>query len=197
MKSVPGSLQVWVDRDVLAVPPLAWERDWFGQPSRFPARFCFTLNKEVLTFWCQVDKPPECLDLACGTFQVGLWEQDVAEFFVMGPDGDYQEFNLSPRGAWWSASFGSYRQQQEERRCPSVRVRAECTPPGWTAQLSVAVADLQPLQGHSFSQARLNPTSILHSETPEYLCYGHEGGGPPDFHRASNFLPVHLFKERQ
>ena len=181
---------VYSESDILAVPLSGWERDWFGRPVRHQAYFRFALHQDRLTFSFEANKEPECEDLPRGTFRAGLWERDVAEFFLMGPGGDYQEFNLSPSGAWWSASFSSYRQQSEELPCPSAEVAAGCFAGRWTAQLSVALAEIKPLQGFSLSQCRLNPTAILAPGQPEYLCYGHCSGGQPDFHREDNFLPI-------
>lgn len=183
-------MPVYSESDILGVPPGSWEFDWFGLPVRYRAHFRFALYKERLTFCFEANKEPECEDLPSGTFRAGLWERDVAEFFLMGPNGDYQEFNLSPSGAWWSASFTGHRQQSEELPCPSVVVAA-CSGGGrWTAQLSVALVDIKPLQGFCLSQCRLNPTAILAPGQPEYLCYGHSSGGQPDFHREDNFLPI-------
>ena len=187
---IPPAVPVYFARDILGVPPSGWESDWFGLPVRYQSHFRFALHQGRLTFYFAVNKEPECEDLPSGTFRAGLWERDVAEFFLMSPGGDYQEFNLSPRGAWWSASFSSYRQQSEELPCPSVVVAARCGGGRWTAQLSVALADIKPLQGFSLSQCRLNPTAILAPGQPEYLCYGHCSGGQPDFHLEDNFLPI-------
>ncbi len=43
-------------------------------------------------------------------FVEGLWEHDVAEFFLLDRRrGTYQEYNLSPGGAWWAAAFSAPR----------------------------------------------------------------------------------------
>jgi hypothetical protein len=174
-------------------PEQALELDWFGQAARYPASFRLSLQDGLLTYSFSALKTPECeITHQAGDFVEGLWERDVAELFVMGPLGEYQEFNLSPRGAWWCAVFSGYRQRAAVLPCPSAQVWAEWGDGFWSARLSVDINDLPVLQGQGLQEARLNVTAILNPDQPEYLCFGHQGGGDPDFHRAENFLPVDL-----
>lgn len=167
-------------------PTVSFEADWFGLPAPFNPRFRFGLVEETLTFWFAADKPPRCdLSIPRGQFQSGLWEQEVAEFFLSGPGQSYQEFNLSPSGAWWSASFDAYRSPAKE--CPQLRVRTDCgqDEQGWWAQLSLELGQLE----FDWSGALLKPTAILWEDEPRYFCYGHTQGGEPDFHLREDFRP--------
>ena len=128
--------------------------------------------------------------LPSGSFVEGLWERDVAEFFIAGCGEDYQEFNIAPSGAWWSAHFSSYRQLISPIQCSSVAVRSAAGPANWEIDFSVALSEIIPLRETSIGSARLNPTAIAFSQPREYLCLGHQSGSQPDFHLASNFLPV-------
>jgi hypothetical protein len=167
--------------------------NWYGQPARYRAEYRLSLDNATLRFDFRCDKPAQ-FEIAHhpGEFVEGLWEQDVAELFVMGPEGMYQEFNVSPGGAWWCAVFSTYREQERTFQCPSVVTRASSRSECWTAGLSLELSDLLVLPGGDLSQARLQVASILCSGQPEYLCSGHSSGGEPDFHRAENFRPVRL-----
>lgn len=177
----------------LSVSPseYTFEKDWYGQPPRYQARFSLSLQGDILTYRFCADKTPECLtELSRGDFVEGLWQYDVAEFFVLAPDGRYQEFNLSPTGAWWSAVFSSYRQDATPVRLNSVSTIAKYDEASWSAELSVALADLVVLGQDGLRGAKLSLTSILSPGDPEYLCWGHQSGGEPDFHRPDTFRPV-------
>lgn len=174
-------------------PDVRFSRDWFGRPARYPARFALWLDADRLHYRFRVPKAPECdLTLSPGDFVEGLWEQDVAELFVMGPDGRYQEFNLSPSGAWWCATFSGYREGATAFSCESMITEATYDDGSWTASLSVDLSDLVVLPAEGLPMARLSVTAILSPRDPEYLCWGHQHGGEPDFHRSGAFLPVSL-----
>jgi hypothetical protein len=167
--------------------------DWFGRPALHQACFALGLRAGRLTYRFRAGKAPECDGgLALGSFQEGLWEQDVAELFVMAAGPEYHELNLSPTGAWWSASFSSYRAGAAEQRLSSVQTRAQWDGSAWTSEISFDLAELPVLGGCSPEQARLNVCAILHPPKPEFLCYAHTGGGEPDFHRADLFRPFQL-----
>jgi hypothetical protein len=184
------SLRIPVHLGKPAEPAEPLAKDWFGQPARFPARFSLQLRQGVLRYAFRVDKPPQCdMSHSSGAFVEGLWEQDVAELFLMSSRGEYHELNIAPSGAWWSASFSSYRQRREAVRCPSVRVRADHGRTHWAISLTLDLRDLTLLETASLDAARLNVCAILSPEDPEYLCYGHTSGGEPDFHAETNFLP--------
>ncbi len=171
----------------------SFEFDWFGRPEPYGSQYRLTLREGVLVFEFWANKAAECnASLASGDFVEGLWEQDVAELFVMAPDGRYQEFNLSPTGAWWSATFTGYREGCQAERATSIQTEAHCEEGRWSARLSLAVSDLNVLQGSDISLARLNVTAILSPQNPSYLCWGWQNGEQPDFHRAENFLPIAL-----
>lgn len=174
-------------------PPTPIARDWFGEPARHRAAFRLWLASERLHFYFQAGKAPECdLTLQPGDFVEGLWHKDVAELFLMGPDGRYQELNLSPRGAWWCAVFSGYRQREKAWAPPGVEVAGGRDDGRWWAELSIPLSDLEVLPPGGLSQARLNVAAILGPERPEYLSFGHHQGGEPDFHDERNFCEISL-----
>jgi len=153
------------------------ERDWFGQPAGFAVEYSLAVVGERLEFNFSSALPPDCEEKARG-FVGGLWERDVGEFFLMAEDGSYQEFNLSPTGAWWSARFRGYRDFIREDQCPSMKTGAATTPEGgWKAWLTVELRDL-------IEWEKTNVCAILGGR---YFCTGRNNGGEPDFHLASNF----------
>lgn len=155
--------------------------DWFGRPATFGAWFRCGWDGQILNYQFGVEKAAECDPHPPGSFVAGLWEKEVAEIFVAAPGGGYQEFNVSPTGAWWSALFSGYRQLVREVTEPPLAVQAHRSAGAWSVELKVRPA----LEVH-----RLNPTAILTPADPVYLCLGHRTGGEPDFHRADNFLPL-------
>jgi hypothetical protein len=176
-----------------APPTQPFDLDWFGNPPRYPAHFTLSLRGNFLHYQFWTAKAPDCdRSYRSGDFVEGLWERDVAELFLMGPQGNYHEFNLSPSGAWWCASFSGYRQRIAARPCPSVQVSSSSEGPSWTASLLVDLRDIPCLEGAGLQRAQISVTAILDPAQPEYLCSGHQSGGQPDFHRASTFLPVLL-----
>lgn len=179
-------------------PGQDWEpisRDWFKQPTSCQPAFQLTLTQETLVFRFKVDKPPECdLNYRQGQFVEGLWEREVAELFVMAPSGRYQEFNISPAGAWWSASFSAYREREKSLEGLAVTVRSRHDEHSWEVELRVPVQDLVVLNGFEFDQARWNVTAILSPEEPIYLSWGEAEKVQPDFHRADLFSHAVLIR---
>ena len=54
-------------------------------------------------------------------FIEGLWNTDVAELFLVSPSGNYQEFNFSFSGDWWSQGFSSYRLPDDKFTPPNLK----------------------------------------------------------------------------
>jgi hypothetical protein len=128
-----------------------------------------------------------------GEFIEGLWNEDVVEFFVMNNSGGYQEFNVSPAGAWWTSSFSSYRKRSEEPVLFSpILVEAHITPAGWGVFFSLALKDIStPLLP---TEARIHVSAILTgvNQQPRYLSSAPLSQSAPDFHDARCFLPIVL-----
>jgi hypothetical protein len=127
-----------------------------------------------------------------GEFVEGLWNEDVVELFVMNSSGGYQEFNLSPAGAWWTCAFSSYRTRASEQRAFSpLFVEAHVTQTGWGALLGVALADISVVS--PISEARMHVSSILTAgEQPRYLSSSPLSAKAPDFHDEGCFSRVVL-----
>lgn len=146
------------------------ESDWYGQRAGFPVLWSLEVFDDRLEFQFESGAPAVCEEAE--GFVAGLWQKDVGEIFLIAQDGRYQEFNLSPTGAWWSARFRGYRDQECECPCPSVRTTASRSRAGWRAQLSVSCSEI-------IEWDRFQITAILGGR---YFSTG-RCEGEPDFHR--------------
>jgi hypothetical protein len=181
-------------RDVLALPWVAFRRDWSGAPPPAAAGFTVAADPERLFYVAGCAQAP-CHDagLARGTFAAGLWERDVAELFVGGEGTPaYRELNLSPAGAWWTCAFSGYRQADRDEPAAGVGVETigEVSAAGWVAGLAVPRAVALP-GGQIDRRTRLNACMIVGARDRRYLCW-RPAGGTPDFHLPRCFAPVEL-----
>lgn len=164
--------------------------DWYGECSHYRPQYELTLKDGVLRYRYSADKAPSCREeLKQGQFVEGLWEHDVAEFFVASSEGtDYQEINISPTGAWWSAYFSDYRQLEREVRFePRLQIVRNET--AWQIVFETELDNLVPWEN---AKCRLfSAASILYDPAPHYFCWNHKpGADEPDFHRRDLFMPL-------
>lgn len=167
------------------------EHDWSGSPLTAPLSWCFA--RDPKTLWFVASLPGgQCFDAhhAQGEFVEGLWERDVAEFFVKDRSGRYQEFNVSPAGAWWTAVLSSYRTREEIT--PKLHVSAvEVTIQDgmWTALLGVAHAGLAVALD---SDSLVHVSGIVHKPGRQFLSSQPVAAIEPDFHHPDAFQVVGL-----
>jgi hypothetical protein len=147
-------------------------------------------SRLVFQTWVGCGAPRYNSDYQRGEFIEALWNDDVVELFVMNTSGGYQEFNVSPAGAWWTCAFSSYRTRAFEQRAFSpLFVEAHVTAAGWGALLSVALADISIVS--PISEARMHVSSILTAgEQPRYLSSSPLSDKAPDFHDEHCFSRV-------
>lgn len=120
-------------------------------------------------------------------FVEGLWEQDVAEFFIADrATGHYQEFNLGPGGAWWSATFSAPRVRiapQPECRLFGITTNVSWTDTQWIGRQSLPLPDL--------AGAAVNFTAIIAGpDGRRFYSLADLGGRTPDFHRPADWIPL-------
>lgn len=167
------------------------DRDWYGVEGDRPSGFRFYCWNNTLTFDFQGQfQPTADFSLKAGQFQEGLWEQDVAEFFVGDTGEAYQEFNLGPQGAWWTCGFSGYRQRQPQAQLLGGQTCGRWEPGHplpWQVRLEVALSDLL---CQDLSLARIAVCSIRHDPEPRYFCSGPQVPAQPDFHRADLRQPI-------
>jgi hypothetical protein len=125
----------------------------------------------------------------CGDFIEGLWERDVAEFFLINARGEYQEFNLSPDGAWWSMLFTSYRERSARVLKPTgVVVSVEREPQSWRGTIGVPRAELQVAPDEIVG---IHVSGILYGGSEvRYLSSAGQPSFDPDFHDRRCFGSV-------
>lgn len=121
-----------------------------------------------------------------GEFVEDLWKKDVAELFIARIDSShYQELNLSPSGAWWSAGFSSYRKRSETVPCKldSVEVFREFE--GDNTYVAISMPwDLKDIEGGGL---RVNMSSICHLPDARYFSLAAMSADKPDFHQTARF----------
>ena len=114
----------------------------------------------------------------------------MAEFFVAnGLDNSYQEVNVSPTGAWWSALFSDYRKLERAVVFDPI-IETSVSDSFWEVQFKTEIANLCPWQ--SGGQRLFSAASILYDPEANYFCWNHQPGtDEPDFHRRDLFHPLH------
>ncbi|QQL45151.1 hypothetical protein [Sulfuriroseicoccus oceanibius] len=129
----------------------------------------------------------------CGAFQAELWKHDCAEFFLVNPaNGRYLEFNISPTGAWWAASFTAPRQQEAEQHFQNVDCSTTTLDEDklWAIEFSLPATDIEAVLGAPLEALCGNVTAILQSPDQIFLTAARLGGTQPDFHVPESWLPV-------
>lgn len=143
-------------------------------------------NKEYIFFGLETKtKPNYNSELLQGEFVEGLWKQDVAELFLFSEKGDYQEFNLSPSAAWWSAYFSEYRKELEDTfNIPeNIETVAKIENNFWQAAIKI------PLSQINIKDIQIvNATAIIYQEEVHYYSYHSLNSEKPDFHRRPEVL---------
>ena len=181
--------------DVTALPRSSVDRGWGGEPLGTPFSWCFALEPQRLWFLCEVAGGARYSpERAAGEFVEGLWEEDVGEFFVRDPSGRYQEFNLAPSGAWWSAVFDSYRCRAEVSPRPTVvEVHTQVSSGSWRGLLGIARESMtiQVTEGSS-----LHVSGITYASMCCYLSSYPDRSVDPDFHRSECFQGVSFVPAR-
>jgi hypothetical protein len=169
--------------------------DWFYHPSQSKAKFCIEkhdLEHEASwVFRVRVDKKPllHPMKILPNTYYEGLWEYDVAEWFIADlATGKYIEFNLSPTGAWWMMVFNALRQRSEQHMpdISLIRTGAEMKGSSWSAYLKIPVSLIKMVLGGV--ALKHNVCFILGKKPREYLSWTRLSTKQPDFHQPADFL---------
>lgn len=172
---------------------LLLDRNWDGTRSSLAVDVWLLRDGSRLVFGARIPLSAHCdMGLKRGDYVEGLWQQDVAEFFIASADGRYQEFNLSPTGAWWSMSFSEPRVREESFSPPNgVETLGEIGDSSWQVVLSIPVGDLAvPLEG--FGKTFVNLNVIVREDPRIYLSYAKLPGSRADFHQPQSFCSLHF-----
>ena len=173
--------------------------DWNNAKLDIPVGYSFSMDEKALWFIATHSKPALLHpDAQPSAFVSGLWEYDVAEFFMRNPlNGHYLEFNLSPNSAWWAAEFSGPREMQEELPLLEVETFADLDANGsWLAAARLDLAMLKKRFGFS-AETAMNTTFIIGSPEPQFVSVADLGGGELDFHRPDEFRKVEFVDEEK
>lgn len=195
----PHTTTLTINRSPKPLRPLTSDVLGVDHPS-LDARYAFVLENgsardRRLIFHFSAAQPYQAAPgSACGVFQAELWQHDCAEFFLVDPStGRYLEFNVSPSGGWWSASFISVRvQDQEERFNDSVSCSTTSLDEDglWAIEFSVPVSEIESAIGAPLESLCGNVTAILNSPDQVFLSAAKLGGTQPDYHIPQSWVPL-------
>jgi hypothetical protein len=177
--------------EVRALPRSSQHRCWKGTTLPVPFSWSVAIDPRCLWFVCALPGGDVCASKKPqGSFVEGLWNGDVAELFIKGDDGRYQELNVAPSGAWWSMTLSEYRKREPEAKRPEL-VHTSCALEAGRWEV-VAAFERQSLQ------VDVNPSSSIHVAgmwyRPEstFLSSHPPPGIEPDYHDHGCFQPISL-----
>jgi hypothetical protein len=175
---------------VTALPFNRVERAWSGEVLRRPFSWVVVADPSRLWFAAELPAPAPPKKHDQGEFVEWLAEaDDVVELFVTSPDQTYQEWHISPDGAWWSMGFVGYRTREPNPSIPGgVAVETFKRSGSWLGVLGIPhsalrvgvdqIASMQ-VTGCIFSGG--SPLYISTAGSPQYAA---------DFHDLRSFRSV-------
>lgn len=180
-------------QDSFSLPSFARTSDWFGKKLPYEIRWSVACDRASLLFSAVVECRPMYNErLKPNIFAEGLWEQDLVEFFITEEGTDrYQEFNLSPAGAWWTQLFSGYRQREYSfTPVKKVEAFAEVTETGWRAAMKIP-SSVVAIKWEPSQSCRINVTAQTETETQQrFISWMQLPESEPDFHRCDQFEQV-------
>lgn len=174
--------------ELYSLAPISLTTDWLGAPLGYGIELFSALSGKRLYFGGFFHKSPDFdRSYMPGSFREKLWERDIVELFLGDASGRYQEFNLAPSGAWWSAVFSGHRTLEHDMP-RGVDAIARSTATEWRA---AAAIDLSSLAIPLSEIATANITAVLGQNPRRYLSLGPNKLSltEPDFHRTENWVP--------
>jgi hypothetical protein len=110
----------------------------------------------------------------------GLWEFEVVELFVLGPDDRYVEIELGPHGHYLALVLQGARKVVERERPLDVQVTREGT--HWTGEVLIpwSLLPQEPWRGNAYAIHGIG-------EARRYLVHHPLGTERPDFHAIAAF----------
>ena len=175
------------------LPALRIEHDIQGKTFGAEAKFWVAFSPEQFYFAAMVNRPADCeRQHHAGQFVEGLWERDVAEVFIREEHSQrYQEFNLSPAGAWWTQTFAEYRVRETsspektdlENTRPAITSISDSA---WQAALVLPRKTIQ-MRSSFDTGVLIHIAAILGSSPRIHLSSHHPAQPKADFHQADCF----------
>ena len=183
--------------EVFATPPIFVSECWHHRALPFTFAFVFAISPKRIYFggigdFAATSKPESHRN----HFTEGLWESDVVELFLAdGNTNRYQEFNVAPNGAWWTAAFNDYRELSSkpipEAALSEVEILSDESPAGFRVGMSYPRSGLRITIGDS-SQPIANLAAIFGNAPRTFISVHLPNAGKPDFHHSGCFKPVRL-----
>ena len=176
------------------LPLSVTKHGWTSIACHNKVEFVIALSTTTLYFGAKVSEPPMFDPSPTGAFVNDLWQKDVLELFINDDSSlTYQEFNLSPSGAWWSGVFSEYRVSDSRNFKPlaGVHTIAQTTDSSWQAALSIERADLSVTTALGLNSS-LNFSAIIGGTERQYLSWADLSGPKPDFHLRQEFERIQL-----
>jgi hypothetical protein len=175
----------------LDLPMMGLNADWFGDQLESPSTFTLAKDPESLWFISIFPKSAHIHPMASpGQFTPELWKYDVAELFLANPEtGEYLEFNLTSKGAWWASKFASIRLpcQKQPYFIENIQPHHDkCQNDYYVSGLQIPIIFLQKEIDFGFI-TRGNVTIIRNSPKQLFLSASKLPGLQPDFHQPDSF----------
>ena len=176
-------------QEVSALPHTGELKDWRGAHLASAFEWCFVKDTERLWFSARLPGGSFYDQTHCvGDFVEGLWQQDVAEFFVKDSSGRYQEFNVSPSGAWWTTLLSSYRRRAAvQPKISNPEIHTQVLQGRWFAVIGVALADVG-VQCNT--QTLIHVSGIHGSPHQTFMSSKPQPHISPDFHEPNCFEAI-------
>ena len=154
---------------------------WDGAPlPDLRARVILSAERDGL--WIEAGmahaRAPRIPDAPRGARVADLWEYDVVECFLAGPDGRYFELELGAGGHYLALAFDAPRRRVGDFARETLAVEWESQPGGWRARCRV------PRGWIAEPVARANAFAIADGK---FAVHAPVGGAQPDFHRPHAF----------
>lgn len=164
---------------------------WNSSQLPYPLSWSIAVDPESLWFVCSLPGGRVLASPAgCRAFVEGLWNGDVAELFIKGTDGRYQEFNLAPSGSWWSMTLSDYRKRETSPLRPElsgVELRVEEGQWEVVSSFKRRTLDVDLLPG-----CRVHVAGMWYRPEPIFLSSHPPSGVKPDYHLHECFEPIAL-----
>ncbi len=177
-------------------------KDWYGKPcpkvgfdlsikDSTPTQWVFSVNVQAAKSKQSIAQPNE--------YKEGLWEQDVAEWFIANPaNGRYVEFNLAANGAWWLMAFSKPRQRIENFSAnfltniaekEKIKTSSSQQEQSWSAELCIPKKLLVEIldEGDWTYNVCFIVSDVSNKSQKRYMSLNSLSSLDPDFHLPGEF----------
>jgi hypothetical protein len=174
--------------DLLKLPSFKIQNGWLSEQDSQPPEFTLAVTTQNLLFSFNANYKPWHNSEKQGSFVSGLWNYDVAEIFLKDDYSEsYQEFNLSPSGAWWTQCFESYRKPSAQKNNQvQIQTFSEINKDNWEVGIIIP-KNILGIKCSFSENSKANICAILGQNFRNYFSYNSVISEKPDFHHQDNF----------